>query len=329
MVTARFHAPHVAARMLLVAAAVIACAGCGQSDSDKAQLADQKSRDAQVAFNQHAYAKALEEITAAIGLNTGIKRDSALGENYLIQAHSYRELGEYEKALAAFRLALEEFHLSGDQPLERRGRIALARLYLDLGDDDNAVSLASDAAGEGKVFDDTESYEQASMIAAQARHHLKNFDRETSILRELLAGAKSDRSPVYDALVRSLSDAGRADDARLALAEWRTYAAARRDSVALSRAYAAQAYMYQRHARPDSMVRALSQALSLLGGPGTEAFEVELLTALGDASYRSGRFDDARNSYIDAQKLARKVNDVAADQLLGTMLVACDWKRAG
>jgi tetratricopeptide (TPR) repeat protein len=97
----------------------------------------------------------------------------------------------------------------------------------------------------------------------------------------------------------------------------------------LSRSYAAQAYYYQVHARPDSMVRSLSQALGLLNGSSTEGFEAEILTALGNASYRSQRYDDAKLSYTDAQRLTKKQNDIVADQLLSVMLVACDGKRAG
>ena len=171
--------------IFFAAVAILIAWGCRGSDSDKVHEAADHNTQAALLFSRQDYVKSLAEINRAINLNGELARDSALGENYLLQALCLRKLGQYDSSISAFRISLEYFHHAGDQRLERRGRVALAELFYALGRYKDALSLASDAAGEAKVFSDISNVSHALIVVANASHQLKNFAREFSVIDEL------------------------------------------------------------------------------------------------------------------------------------------------
>jgi tetratricopeptide (TPR) repeat protein len=321
-------------RLLLGAAGLaLILAGCGKSTTEKLNEAIDGSVQAAVLYNQQNYSKALSEIQKVIANNTDLKRDSALGENYLLLAHCHRMLGSYDSSLSAFKSASEYFHLFGDQRLERRGRIGLAELSYDLQRYTDALTLATSASAEGKVFSDSANSFQASLLVAKIYHKLRNYTKEIATLREILndpflqrgGGSKEDLRRMQFEAVRGT---GNIDSIQAFFDLWRmSYAGA--DSGLNAAAYVAWGRYQESMGHPDIAVRVYSRALNLVGGRTQRRLQAEVLTSLGSLSYRAKRYDNARLYYSDALALSKQESNIILEQSMNLMLVACDWKIAG
>ena len=320
-------------RIIIIIWCGVCIAGCGRSGDERAAEADKQGILAQMLFNQRLYTKSLETITQAILTNGELNRDSALGENHLVEAHCQRQLGRYDESKNSFKLALQSFRLTGDQKLERRGRIALAELYFELQDIPSALSLASDAAAEARIFLDTTNLLHALSLIADVHHHQRKFDQEITFRNDLLGvgrtllGARI--SEELSALIRAYAELGRLDLASETFNRLVAYEASGRDSSGLASAYYTWGRSQMRLGYADSALRSFSQALSMLSRKSTRRLQTNILTALGNLSYQASHYDDARRYYGEAQRLAREENNILQEPLLGAMVIACDWKAAG
>lgn len=320
-------------RIIIIVWCGVCIAGCGRNGDERAAEADKQGILAQVLFNQRLYSKSLETITQAILANSELNRDSALGENHLVEAHCQRQLGRYEESKNSFKLALQSFRLTGDQKLERRGRIALAELYFELQDIPSALSLASDAAAEARIFSDTTNLLHALSLIADVHHHQRKFDQEITYRNDLLGvggallGARI--SEELRALIRAYAELGRRDLASATFNRLVSYESAGRDSSGLASAYYTWGRYQLRLGYADSALRSFSQALSMLSRRSTRRLQTNILTALGNLSYQASHYDDARRYYGEAQRLAREENNILQEPLLSAMVIACDWKAAG
>lgn len=318
-------------REFLLLVVILTIAGCGRSTTEKMGDALGRSDQAAILFNQQNYVRALSEIHEAIIINGELKRDSALGENYILLGLCQRKLGAYDSALTAFTTSLEYFHLVGDQKLERRGRIALAQLSYDLHRYRNALSVAADAAAEGKVFADSANTFQALLLVARSNHKLRNFPKEISVLEGLMGenmiGVSEEvRQDIWEMLFHARAGRGVQEDVRATFSRWCASAAAGGDSAALARPYVAWGQYQELLSHPDSASRVYSHALNLIGGKTKRALQSRVLTSLGNLSYKGKHLDNARLYYTDAQHLAQQENNILLEQSLNLMLVACDWK---
>ncbi len=305
--------------------------GCGKSSSDKMDDAIESSTKAAVLYNQQQYIQSLASITEAVKLNSEIKRDSALGENYLLLALCQRKLGQYDSSISSFKISLDYFHLVGDQKLERRGRIVLAELFYALGRHSDALSLASDAAGEAKIFSDIPNETHALLLVVKASQRMRKFPRASSALDELFQIESKQGSEVAKANLLKLSFQvstayGDIDRIRESFHKWISFASDTGDSVSVAESYAAWGKYQSSIHNSDSSLRAYSQALTLVGGVLNRKLQTEILTALGVLSYRSTRFDNAKLYFEEALSLARQENNLIQDRLLSLILVACDWR---
>lgn len=316
---------------VLLVMVIIGISGCGRSTNEKLAEALSRSNQAAVLFNQQNYRRALAEIHQAIIANSDLKRDSALGENYLLLGHCQRKLGAYDSALGSFNASLEFFHLCGDQKLERRGRLALAQLTYDLRRYRDALSVASDAAAEGKVFSDSTNTLQALVLVARSNHKLRNYLKEIEVLDTLMSqntrqATDEVKQELWEMLFQAHVGIGIERNVRTTFNRWRTSVMAGTDSGALARPYIAWGQYQESLSRPDSASRIYSQALNLIGGRTKRALQARVLTSLGNLSYRAKHLDNARLYYTDAQNLARHENNILLEQSLSLLLVACDWK---
>ncbi|HEV8539442.1 MAG TPA: CHAT domain-containing protein [Bacteroidota bacterium] len=313
--------------------AAVLIAGCGESESEMMRMAVAHNEQSARLYNQQSYVKALTEINQAISLNSQLKRDSALGENYLLQALCQRKLGQYDSSISAFKISVEYFRLVGDQRLERRGRVALAELLYALRRYREALSLASNTAGESKVFSDSSNVTEALLVVAKASHRMHNFSREISVLEELSAMNRQSGSEAGPGELMKMSfmasvAAGDRDGLRDTFNRWKAYAATTAGGSAMAQVHASWGrYQYTLN-HLDSALHMYSQALSLINEASSRKLQTEILTALGTIAYRSGRYDDARLYFNDAQTASHQENDLLREQLLKLMVLACDWKAA-
>jgi len=288
----------------------------------------EQGRQAAILFNQQEYVKSLAAISRSISLNSELKRDSALGESYLLLALCHRKVGQYDSSLSAFNTSLQYFHLVGDQRLERRGRIALADLYYELGRFRDAYSLASDAAGEAKVFSDAANLTHALLLVAKTSRKLQDYPRDAAALEELshTEGREISNPDLMKLKFRSAVAARDPERTRDAFERWKSAVGGSGDSSGLAETYAAWGSYQLSLNHPDSALKAYSESLSMIGGIASRGLQTQVLTALGTIAYRSGRYDNAKLYFQEAQSLARQTNDIVGEQLIGLIMVACDWK---
>jgi len=274
------------------------------------------------------YPGALEAVHAAMAQIADQKKDSLLGEYYLMAAKCHRWLGQYDSVLGCFQEALMRFHSVGDQALERKGKIALAEFYSLMNNDAAALSLASDAAASAKVFSDAAGASNALEIAAEANHRLGKFDREMNLLEELVkADSLENRSMRRAALMvremRSLATSGRRD---LALSVLDKLTSGPPDSSARAAAFYQLGLSHQLAGNRDSALLSFSRALGLTNTDADRPMQAKILSMLGCLAYRSRNYDDARMHYGDALGSSGEIKDVMTSQMLRLMMVACDWK---
>ncbi len=303
----------------------------GCSRTDRSKEAATKSADARTLIADRSYAKALQVINEAIKVNTDLKQDSALGENELLAGECLRQLGDYSNALQNFQGAVQRSHLIADQKLERKGRIALAEFQYLMNENAVALSLATDAAGAAKVFDDKPDQYRALVIAAHAAHRLGTYDDEISFLEQLvpidsLLHNSENRVDLLRQELWSYESAGQVDRARMVFARWKSLTAATGDSSGLLRAYYNWGRVQQAIDRPDSALKFISQALGMLNANIPPALQIKVLSAVGDLEYRAGHFDNSRRFFNDALQIARQQNDIVMSMTLQLMTIACEWK---
>jgi len=316
----------VAAGVVVVLA--LMAGGCGRGNLE--QEASALSEKAVHLTSEGKYGEALPLIGSALEIYGDGKHDSAAGDNAILAAICYRKLGLYDSALLSYQRAIEYFHTLKHQKLERRGWIALAEFYNLLREPQSAFTLASDAAGSAKVFDDRPDAYAALRIAATASHLLGNYDRELSLLQEvrrldsLLYGSRS-RGELLLAGFRATEASGDYAKTRAMWERWRRGVSG--DSVLLAQAYHALGRAQLAAGYPDSALRSFSQGLGFIGRSGP--LRMGLLAALGNLGYGSRRFDNARFYYTDALALAQQSRSLVDESMLRLMIIACDAKSKG
>jgi len=316
----------------LVSAGVIFLGGCGHNDA--AQEAFQRCGQASILMNDGDYVTALPLINAAIQQFVDAKNDSASGESYLLAASCYQNLGKYDSALTDYQNAMQSFQSYGDQNLERKGRILLSEFYYDVHDDDAALTLASDAAGSAKVLNDLDDMTHSLTIAANASHRLGNYDQEISLLSELsqtdsMMNHRDNSATYIPKQMFAYQAAGQYDKARSVWNAWYRRVASSNDNAVFVPLYTALGDVQYAFNFPDSALRSYSQALGHIAPETDPIVRGHLLSALGNLAYRARHVDNARMYYADAELQTGKGNDVADQQMLKAMLVACDWKLSG
>jgi tetratricopeptide (TPR) repeat protein len=106
--------PNIIPKPLILIIFLVMIFGCNRMPEQKLQEADKLFTQARLFVDQQNYLEGLRTIRQAIDLNNELKRDSVLGENYFLLANVQRSLGQYDSALAGFKIALEYFRLTGE-----------------------------------------------------------------------------------------------------------------------------------------------------------------------------------------------------------------------
>jgi tetratricopeptide (TPR) repeat protein len=319
-------------RFFLLALSACLCltwTGCGRGDSAREKEGAARSSRAKALYEQRDYAQALEAAREVMALAGDLNTDSMLAEGSLLAGRCMRELGQYDSALSSLQNALLHFRATGDQSLERRGRIALAEFYALMENNEEALTAALSAAGTAKVFSDRKDEFTALQIAAASSHRLGRYEQEIGILDELIrldSAHEGGRNAVDLAgqKIVSLRASGQIDRARTALAGWRWTPPAGNSSAA--RTLYACGMIERREGRPDSAIRAFSQALGIADGTTDRLLQATILTGLGCLSYRSGHYDNARMYLGDARKSAEQMDILPFQEMLEIALLSCDWK---
>ncbi len=306
-----------------------AISGCSMSPEQKVGHADKLFTAAQIYVAQQKYDDGIRALREAIGINTTLKRDSAVGDNYFLLANAQRLTCQYDSAVAAYKLALEYFRLTGEKKSERTARLALAEFYYSAGEYEYAATLANDAAASAKFFNDTADHRRGLSIAARAFHQLGHYNAEVGLLDSLAAGEDSppDQSSQTDILnlkLEAYAAAGNYELARRTFSELMD--ASERDTLSSARAWYTMGRMYQSMNRTDSSVRCYSRTLGFLSGPVDRALETNVLISLGNIAYRSKHYDQAKRYYHNATVTARLTENIVAQHLLEIAAIACDWK---
>ena len=316
---------------LFATIAIFVAGGCGPSQQEKARVAAGKNIEAERLFADKEFAQALALTRESMELNGEVASDTSLSDNYVLMARCLRELGEYDSALVAFQSAIQYFHSVSDQHLERRARIALAEFYYEMNDNGNAAALSSDAAMAAKVFSNIDDRYSALAIAARAYHRLGRYKQELQTLDALAeidnqTFAGRDNFALLQARLNSYNAAGQPAQAREVFSSWKLSAASKGDSIGILAAYYAWGECQLSMGKPDSAQRLFSYALEKFSNRGTPLLHIQLLNAMGNLSYRSRQFENARTYFADALQIARSSHLTGFDEMLQLALVSCDDK---
>src|ERR1051325_72196 len=321
--------------VLIVSCTIVVSPGCGPSRRDLQEQAAAQAAMAEKNFNDRKYSEALAATREAIRLNTDLNEDSVLADNYLLLANCQRQMGDYDSALVGFQNTIEYFHSLNDQHLERRARIALAGFYGEMFRDADAITIASDAATSAKVFSDFGDAYRALMIVARSAYRLGRYEDEQAALAELAridtqAHGGRDRLLLLRMKMEASRGAGDPGSSGEIFNRWREFAGSKGDTASLAEAYYQRGLSWLASGRADSAFFALSKGFGFASKRRSLLpLQEEILTALGNLSYRGERYDDARRYYSDALELAKKTDSFALRTILGLAIVACDSKPGG
>ena len=311
---------------------IILLNGCGGNADQQIEQADQKLLKAKILFDQQQYPEAISLLKEAIVINDELKRDTSLGENYLLMAQAQRFTGRYDTALSDFKSALEYFHLSGDKKSERKGKILLADYYLSLRYYSSAAALSFDAVTESRFFADSYGLYRALAINASSNVQRGKADMAIPALDELLKIDRTnfngrDQSKWLGMKMDVSVAAGSTDAARAIFNQWKKSAIAAGDTMSLIRAYYRWGIQQQTMAHNDSTLTAFSRALGLLNEQPSRELQSDVLLSLGNLAFRSRQFDIAVSYYSDALAFAHETNNIVVEQFLNLMIIACDWNQ--
>ena len=306
-------------------------AGCGRSAEQKASEAENLCAKTQMLLDQRSFVEARHNVSGAISLYADLKEDSSLAEAYMLMAECQRQLGEYDSSLFSYRAAVEKFHTLGHNKPERRAKLALAQFYYSISDYTAAYEVARDVAAAAKIYSSQTEAFQALVLRAKASHGLGQYDAEIKTLEVVIqidsqVYRAANRIDLMKQLFRAYVQAGHYAQARGVLGEWKNYAIAHGDTQAVVRAYYEWGNYQRSLSHPDTVLDAFSDGLGLLNRDMDGSIHIDLLSAVGSLSYSSQRFNDARMFYSDALHWAERAKNLAMEQLLKLVVIACDWK---
>ncbi|HZY10491.1 MAG TPA: CHAT domain-containing protein [Bacteroidota bacterium] len=305
--------------------------GCGKSTEEKQSEADRLAVQVESLINQQKYEAAVPLLHQSIVLNSEVRRDSALGENYYLLGGILRYLGQYDSALSYLNTALDYFRLSGDKKLDRKVKIGLADLHLSLGNYSSALAFSEDAATAAKLLSDLKDTYTALLIQAKANHQAGKYEHEAVVLRELMQIDSLVYNRVNTGMLYSMllsAQGSMIDHAKTyqVFREWVEYESSQKKLEGFIDAYCQWGRYQQSINRIDSAFHAYSKALSLLETGMDPKYYVNVLVPLGTLAYRANRFQDASRHFADALQYTRQSHQVAMELLLQVMVTASDWK---
>lgn len=305
--------------------------GCGKSTEEKQSEADQLATQVESFINQQKYQDAVPLLHRSIELNSDVRRDSALGENYYLLGGILRYLGQYDSALSYLNTSLDYFRLSGDKRLDRKVKIGLADLHLSLGSYSSALAFSEDAATAAKLLSDLKDTYTALRIQAKANHQAGKYEHEVVVLRELmqidsLVYNRANTSMLFSMLLSA--QGSMIDQAKTyqVFREWIGYESSQKNGEGLINTYCQWGRYQQSVGRFDSAFHAYTKALSLLRAEINPRDYVDVLVPLGTLAYRAQRYQDASRHFVDALEYARQSHQSAMELILQLMATASEWK---
>ena len=313
---------------------VLIYSGCGRNKDQKILEAERYLSEAINFADRHKYTEAIPLFRKSIEINIELSRDSASGECYLLFAECWRKTGQYDSALGDYKSALLSFRVTGNKKLERRGKIILAEFYLSMNENTEAAALAVDAAATAKVFSDPFDEYRALALAVKAYHNNAKYDDELyrliSLMRiDSIHYESRSKLNLMREQVNAYESSNRHDLASLIYEDLISRALSMKNDSAIVQAYFTWGLIQQKSGHPDSALRAFSLAVSKMDEGMDRKIRTDILTSLGCLAYRSKHFDNARMYFWDALILAKQSDNPVKENLLQSILVACDWKLGG
>lgn len=317
--------------LILLVCLCLLLAGCGSNEEEKLRDAASRAAKAQELFDAEQYSQAFLYIKEAIAMNVGISNDTALAENDLLAARCQRQLGEYDAALASYQSAVQRSHGLSDRNRERKALIALAEFHSLMSRDNDALTIAADAATSAKLFANVEDAYRAMTIVATVCHKLQRYDKEVKTLEELLvldslSRKERDRNHLYALLFRAATSANKGIRSNDVFNRWLSASKRTSDDRGLGTAYYELGRYYATANRPDSALRSFSIALEKLSSVDDRLLQADVWTAIGYAAYNQHQYENARTYFSNALERTGQLGGFAPTQLLRLSILSCEWK---
>jgi CHAT domain-containing protein len=306
---------------------VVFFVGCGKDKNTQITDADNKLSEGQALMRQSEYATAEVILREAIDLNMELKRDSVLGEIYLLINQCQRWNGSYDSIPGTINRAIEYYKAAGAQKGIRRGLTELARYYFQLEDYQKSMAIAAEAAVSAKILRDTTDLLDILSISVNAARSLNRFEQTIRYARDMYevdsVRYKTEyRSKISESLFGMFYAAGKSQDMHNLINDLEKD----NDVNCLLRIYTQWGELYYRNGNLDSALSLFSQGLMYIDKQTESNLKIKLLLDLGSVAYRTKHYDNARMYFLDALSSAKENGNISLKRVLEGILIACDWK---
>ncbi|MBI4809961.1 MAG: CHAT domain-containing protein [Ignavibacteriales bacterium] len=313
---------------------VLLLVGCGKSTERRFNEAERVLSTAKSSELEQKFTDAISLYKDAISLFNELKRDSIVGQIYLLLARCQRSVGEYDSSVTNYQHAAFVFNKLGEKKLARKSEIELAWFYLSLKQSSASISIAENSAATAKVFSDSEDIFEALSCAVEAYHAIGNHALEIRTLQNLLDldsvfYRSQHKCTLLEKQIVAHELRKQPDQAGKLFEHLKIYAESINDPQAVVRAYYIWGYTQQLSARYNDAFKAFSMALGRMEKRVDKRLQADVLSSLGCLAYRSDHLDDARRYFNDALILVREIDDPVYENMLKLISIAIDGKLTG
>ena len=285
--------------LLLLVIIVFLNSGCTKGRNGKRLEAERLLVQVRSLLDQQKYTDAIPLLENIISLNTEMAIDSVITEYYNLLGNCWRQIGQYDSALGDYKKAVQYSRLTGNQKMERKQKLALARFHFLMNENSSALATANDAAATARVFSDSSDLYSGLSLVAEACHKLGKYDQEFRVLVEMtlidsIIFKSNKKVELMIRQIESFEAAGQHDRSCEMFERTKSYGEAVGNDAELVEIFCTWGSIQQLSNHPDSALRSFSQALTHINKQTDRLMQVKVLASLGCLAYRSKHFDNAR-----------------------------------
>lgn len=249
----------------LAAALIIVLGDCSREPTPEQRQADSTLTLARTQLDRGEFRSARASLAFALALDLRLNRPQPLAEEYTLLGRLSVLSADFDGALIYLTKAMDQYKSLTDRPHTREVLLEIASLHRQMGEEDVAYNMYSEAVRLSMVFHDIDGAHEIQFEMLPTCRALGHFDEEGELLDTLIKA--------YGALDRQGMQSRVHFESALSLIQREEYAQA---------------------------VEPLLRALTMADRAKDSLFVIRVLSTLADAYFRSGNTPLAFETYTDA-----------------------------
>lgn len=313
---------------------VLLLAGCGGSDEQPKEKAEQLAQQGQDELNKKNYDEAERLLVECINLYSESNNEAKLAEHYATLSSVQLLAGKLSPALETLTALRELYRYAADRTAELQAMFQLSMVHVKLGNTAEAVRLLQEAFSSSSLYRLNELHAQAGLEAGKLFNTLHQYEKALVYLRDAYgyyraSGNWQRRIETNSSMINAMTAIHNTSSAYSLFQETESLFSVNDPSLNRSKFYCEIGNAFSR-AGDFPFARAnYLQAISILNQQsGTENSEDRALAllGLGEIYYSNFSFPEAQQYFVAAYTVAKNRSDQYIQAYLLMRIADCLMK---